>query len=92
MAFVWGSLSHSASLLRTHFSRSQRFAQEFFFEPISFIKSQVACLASVRDCLPDERRPEMSRMHVTYGARGRRNGYAFDLPDILRFEIRVMKH
>jgi len=67
-------------------------AQEFFLQAIGFIECQVARLASVRDCLADERRSEMGGVHVADGARGRRDGYAIDLLDVLWFEIRVVKH
>lgn len=40
----------------------------------------------------DKRTSEMRGMHVADGARGCRDGYAFDLLDVLRFEIRVVKY
>ena len=75
-----------------HLSRLQRAAQDFLFQVIGFIECQMACLASVRDCLMDEDRSEMGGMYVSDGARSRRDGHTFDLLDVLRFEIRVVKY
>lgn len=87
-----GSLSRSASPLWTLVSRLRRPAQEFLFQPIGFIECQVTCLTSVRNCLMDERRSEMNRMYVADAARGRCDGHAFDLPDVSRFEIGVVRY
>src|SRR6266852_6400626 len=83
-----GSTAHrfGAAMLTARFHPEQ-----LVCEALGFIEGEMAGAPAVANGLADERGSKMTRVRIADGACRRRDGYAVDLLQVFRREIRVMK-